>query len=88
MLGRDPAPAACIVDSIWANTGGPFGIPNKRPTVLSMGTFSPAVDFVTAKRVREPLMGCTHPPALNRVLSDFGYSNFQKLDFVKVGSAG
>lgn len=89
VLGGDPVrQQLCIVDSIWANTGGPYGIPNKRPTVLSMGTFSPAVDFVTAKRVREPLMGCTHPPALNRVLSDFGYSNFQKLDFVKVESAG
>jgi Domain of unknown function (DUF362) len=85
LLGGDPVrQQLCIVDSIWANTGGPFGVPNKRPTVLSMGTFSPAVDFVTAKRVRETIMGCTHPPALNRILSDFGYSNFEKLDFVKV----
>ncbi len=88
VLGGSPVrQQLCIVDSIWANTGGVFGVPNKRLCVLSMGTFSPAVDFLVMKRVREPLMGCSHPPALNRVLSDFGYSNFDNLNFVKVEPA-
>jgi hypothetical protein len=85
LLGGDPVrQQLCIVDSIWALTGGPFGIPNKRPAMLSMGTFSPAVDFITAKRIREPIMGCSHPPVLNRLMTDFGYSNFENLDFVRV----
>jgi hypothetical protein len=77
----------CIVDSIWAMTGGPFGVPNKRPCALLMGTFAPAVDYITARRIREPLMGCTHPPELNRLMTDFGYAGFENLDFVKVDPA-
>ena len=85
LLGGDPVrQQLCIVDSIWANTKGPFGVPNKRPTILTMGTFSPAVDFLVARRVREPVMACSHPPTLNRILSDFGYSNFENLDVVAV----
>jgi uncharacterized protein (DUF362 family) len=77
----------CVVDSIWAMTNGPFGAPNKRPCALAMGTFSPAVDYVVARRVREPMMGCTHPNTLNRVMSEFGYANFESLDFIKVEPA-
>jgi hypothetical protein len=85
LLGGDPVrQQLCIVDSIWANTGGPFGVPNKRPCMLAMGTFSPAVDYVIARRVREPLMGCKHPPELSKIMSEFGYANFETLDMVKV----
>jgi hypothetical protein len=85
LLGGSPVrQQLCIVDSIWANTKGPFGVPNKRPCVLSMGTFSPAVDYLVARRVREPLMGCSHPPALSRIMSEFGYVNFENLDMVSV----
>jgi len=85
ILGGEPVrQQLCIVDSLWAQTKGPMGAPNKRPGALVMGTFSPAVDYITARRIREPLMGCTHPPELGRLMSDFGYSDFEKLDFVKV----
>ncbi len=64
----------CIVDSIWGSKkGGPFVIPDVRLDRLVMGTFSGAVDYLTAKKLREPLMGVTHGP-INRFIEDFGYS--------------
>ena len=88
ILGGEPVrQQLCIVDSLWAQTKGPMGAPNKRPAALVMGTFSPAVDYVTARRIREPMMGCTHPPELNRLMTDFGYTGFENLDFVKVEPA-
>ena len=64
----------CIVDSIWGSKkGGPFVIPDIRLDRLVMGTFSGAVDYLTAKKIREPLMGVTHGP-IDRFLSNFGYA--------------
>jgi hypothetical protein len=64
----------CIVDSIWGSKkGGPFVIPDIRLDRLVMGTFSGAVDYLTAKKIREPLMGVTHGP-IDRFLSNFGYT--------------
>ncbi len=84
ILGGTPVrQQLCIVDSIWGMTGGPFGVPNKVVHRLVMGTFSPAVDYLTAKRIREPIMGVTHKH-LDRFLSDFGYKDFEKLDLVDV----
>jgi hypothetical protein len=89
IIGGTPArQQLCIVDSIWAMTKGPFGVPNKRPCALAMGTFAPAVDYVVARRIREPLMGCTHPESLNSIMSEFGYKGFENIDFVKVQPAG
>jgi len=85
ILGGTPVrQQLCIVDSLWAMTKGPFGVPNKRPCALAMGTFSPAVDFVVARRIRETVMGCKHPESLNSIMSAFGYSDFEHLDYVKV----
>jgi hypothetical protein len=64
-------------------TGGPFGVPNKVVNRLVMGTFSPAVDYLTAKKIREPVMGVTHEN-LGRFLTEFGYSETSKLDYVDV----
>ncbi len=87
--GTPPRQQLCIVDSLFANTSGPDGIPNKRPGALSMGTFGPAVDWTVAKRIREPLMGCRHPRFLGKILTEFGFqpSQFGDLDFVKVQPA-
>jgi hypothetical protein len=84
--GRPPRQQLCIVDSLWAITGGPNGAPNKHPCSLSMGTFAPAVDWVVTKRIREQVMGCTHPTYLTKILTEFGYqpSTFENLDFIKV----
>jgi hypothetical protein len=88
ILGGEPVrQQLCVIDSIWAMTKGPFGVPNKRPAALVMGTFSPAVDYVTARRIREQMMGCPHLDTLDRIMSEFGYANFENLDFVKVEPA-
>jgi hypothetical protein len=67
-------------------TSGPQGVPNKRPCSLSMGTFGPAVDWVVAKRLREPIMGCIHPESLTMIFSEFGYtfSSFERLNYINV----
>jgi hypothetical protein len=63
----------CIVYSIWGSTsGGPFVVPDKRLDCLIMGTFSGAVDYLIAKKIREPLMGAKHGP-IDRFIKDFGY---------------
>jgi hypothetical protein len=87
--GTPPRQQLCIVDSLWGMTSGPGGVPNKRPGALSMGTFGPAVDWVVSKRVREVVMGCTHPDFLATILTEFGYapSAFAELDFVRVQTA-
>ncbi len=87
--GSPPRQQLCLVDSLWAMTSGPGGVPNKRPVTLSMGTFGPAVDWVVAKRIREPVMGCTHPDSLATILTEFGYRppDFADLDFVTVKPA-
>ncbi len=84
--GTPPRQQLCIVDSLWGNKGGPSGIPNTRPCSLSMGTFGPAVDWVVIKKIREPIMGCKHPKAISRILTEFGYepTAFSNLDFIKV----
>jgi hypothetical protein len=87
--GTPPRQQLCVVDSIFANTSGPDGVPNRRPCCLTMGTFGPAVDWLVAKKIREPIMGCKHPKFLANILIDFGYetSTFANLDFVKVEPA-
>jgi len=81
--GTPPRQQLCIVDSLWAMVKGTFGKPDKELSRLVMGTFAPAVDYLTARKIREPLMGATHEN-LNRFLEDFGYSNFEALDLVPV----
>jgi hypothetical protein len=90
ILGGSPVrQQLCVVDSIFANTSGPDGVPNRRPCCLSMGTFGPAVDWLVAKKIREPVMGCKHPKFLAKILTEFGYpvEAFENLDFVKVQPA-
>jgi hypothetical protein len=63
----------CIIDSLWGSVkGGPFNPPDTRLDCLIMGTFSGAVDYLTAKKIREPLMGAVHGP-IDRFVTDFGY---------------
>lgn len=84
ILGGTPTrQQLCIVDSLWAMVKGPSGKPEKRLNRLVMGSFGPAVDYLTAKKVREPLMGAKHPN-INRFLEDFGYSDSGKLDLITV----
>jgi hypothetical protein len=74
----------CIVDSIWGSKkGGPFAIPDMRLNRLVMGTFSGAVDYLTAKKLREPLMGVMHGP-IERFLSNFGYTENESFQWETV----
>lgn len=74
ILGGSPVrQQLCIIDSLWGAIKGPGGVPDKRLDRLVMGTFSPAVDYLTARKIREPLLGASHEN-LDRFLTDFGYA--------------
>jgi hypothetical protein len=74
----------CIVDTLWASgKGGPGEVPDKRLDRLVMGTFSGAVDYLTAKKIREPLMGANHGP-IDRFVADFGYTEKETGDLITV----
>jgi hypothetical protein len=73
----------CIVDSLWAQRTGPWGTPDSRLSRLVMGTFSPAVDYLTAKKIREPLLNVKHGP-IYRFLTSFGYEIPPDLDLVNI----
>jgi hypothetical protein len=64
----------CIIDSLWGMTYGPGGTPNHNTYRLIMGTFGPAVDYLTAIRVREDEMGVGHNTNIDSFLTAFGYS--------------
>jgi hypothetical protein len=48
-----------------------------------MGTFSGAVDYLTVKKNREPLIGVGHGK-VERFLQDFGYAESEIGDLVQV----
>ncbi|MBD3241445.1 MAG: DUF362 domain-containing protein [Chitinivibrionales bacterium] len=91
IVGGEPArQQLCIVDSLWASTHGPRGIPNKDTHRLVMGVFGPAVDYLTIKKIREPIMGAEHnEEALRRFATEFGYepAAFEKAELVEVKPA-
>jgi hypothetical protein len=72
----------CIVDSLWGMVKGPFGVPEKQLDCIVMGTFAPTVDYMTAVKIREPLLGATHT-SISRFLTDFGYQESEIGDLVK-----
>jgi hypothetical protein len=78
----------CIVDSLWAgsepNPGAP-GDPHPYNRIV-MGTFSPAVDVLTALKIRRDVMGCSPAPNAYAILPAFGYSDnaADRLDFIHV----
>lgn len=76
ILGGDPPrQQLCIVDSLWAAVKGPFDPPSHFPTTLVMGTFGPAVDILTARKIREEIMGATHNnSAISEILRAFDIS--------------
>jgi hypothetical protein len=71
--GKDSArQQLCIIDSLWGAKNGPGGPPDKRLDRLVMGTFSPVVDYLTAKKIREPHLNATHKN-IERFITEFGY---------------
>lgn len=73
--GSPPRQQLCLVDSLFANKASNSGTPEVMPGYLVMGTFAPAVDFLTVKKVREGVMGCKHDSAIvNSFMTSFGYT--------------
>jgi len=85
--GTPPRQQLCIIDSIWASINGPSAIPNKAPYKLVMGTFAPAVDYLTIKQIREKDMGATHNNSIiSKCFTEFGYKESDVSDFIYVGA--
>jgi len=76
ILGGTPVrQQLCFIDSIIANKASNTGTPEVAPCYLVMGVFGPAVDYLTVKKVREEVMGCTHDAAtINSYMTTFGYA--------------
>ena len=79
----------CIVDSLWAATDGPMGPPTHTTARIVMGTFAPAVDYITTKRIREDVMGDRMDRKVIQFMTAFGYTENQceSLDLVSVSPA-
>ncbi|MBN1129215.1 MAG: DUF362 domain-containing protein [Chitinispirillaceae bacterium] len=95
ILGGTPVrQQLCIVDSLWANVAhNHMTMPDAANHRLIMGTFGPAVDYCTVKKVREDILGATHENSvIARFLTDFGYqaseaaTTFVNVDPVPLGS--
>ena len=76
IVGGSPArQQLCLVDSLFANKAANTGTPEVMPGYLVMGTFAPAVDYLTVKKVREEVMGCKHDAAtVKSFLTSFSYT--------------
>lgn len=73
--GAPPRQQLCIVDWLIANKASSHGTPEAMPCYLLMGTFAPAVDYQTVKKIREQVMGATHDDAVvESYLAGFGYT--------------
>ncbi|MBN1130046.1 MAG: DUF362 domain-containing protein [Chitinispirillaceae bacterium] len=88
--GTPPRQQLCVIDSLWSNmAGGPVAPVDSAPARLIMGVFGPAVDYLTAKRVRETAMGAAIDQAvITRYLTEFGYQTSETANtFINVPPA-
>ncbi len=51
----------------------PWAVPDARLDRLVMGTFGGAVDYLTVKKIREPLLEADHKH-VERFVTEFGYA--------------
>lgn len=73
--GNPPRQQLCIVDSIFANKTY-NAAPEAMPYYLVMGTFAPAVDYLTVKKIREEVLKYSHDSAIvDSYLTTFGYTS-------------
>ena len=89
IIGGTPArQQLCVVDSLFANKANNTGTPEVMPCYLIMGTFGPAVDYLTIKQVREKVMNATHTKSLvDQYMTQFGYTAADPV-WVQVPPAG
>jgi len=82
--GTPPRQQLCIMDSILAARNGPSSSPtNPPPNRIAMGTFAPAVDFLTVRKIREELNNWSHPDStIDKFLSNYGYTEQEIQDLV------
>ena len=73
--GTPPRQQLCFVDSLFANKVSNTGTPESMPCYLVMGVFGPAVDYLTVKQIREPVLGATHTESvIDSYVTAFGYA--------------
>lgn len=90
IIGGNPVrQQLCLVDSLWASVDGPGGPPSHATGAIVMGTFAPAVDYLTTQKMRQLDMGVTPDSKIKQFLTEFGYTEdqFSNLDFVTVPPA-
>jgi hypothetical protein len=89
--GLPPQQQLCIVDSIWAGSSSNMGGPGDDTPYnrLVMGTFAPAVDCLTAKHIRQNVMGVSLSANADLILPAFGFTNsdIDSAEWVEVGVA-
>jgi hypothetical protein len=72
--GTPPRQQLCIVDSLFAMKTYNSS-PDTMPYYLVMGTFAPAVDYLTIKKVREEVLKYSHDSTIvDSYLPTFGYA--------------
>ena len=87
IIGGDPVrQQLCIMDSLWSSVDGPICPASHDPARIAMGTFAPAVDWLTTKKIRETVMGARTDSRVVQYITSFGYSEQEcaGLDFVAV----
>jgi hypothetical protein len=73
--GNPPRQQLCFVDSMFCNKVNITGSPELMPCYFVMGTFAPAVDYQTVKKIREEISKLTHDSAtINSYLTAWGYT--------------
>jgi outer membrane protein assembly factor BamB len=72
----------CIVDSLFSTkAGGPSDAPDRVLSMMVLGTFGPAVDYLTARKIREQIQeSILNAAAVNKFITGFGYSDQERLD--------
>jgi hypothetical protein len=72
--GTPPRQQLCIVDSLFCNKVNITGTPELMPCYLVMGTFAPAVDYLTVRKIREGVSNLNHDSAvIDSYVTSFGY---------------
>ena len=73
--GTPPRQQLCIVDSLFCNKVDITGTPELMPCYLVMGTFAPAIDYQTVKKIREAVSNIkTDDTKIEPYLTSFGYT--------------
>ena len=71
-----PQQQLCIIDSIWATSALNPGVNGDDVpyNMIIMGIYSPIVDYVTAKKVRQDIMKCKLGESADTFLQKFGFT--------------